>query len=120
MIAAENTTQNKPANATVVNLGVSFRHLKDTENTEKPTAEANPKIKPKIGFWLVFPRAIIVIPIAATVIAIQTLKEIFSLRNKKPNRAVKKGIAAKQSKVIAALVLIVAAAIAKYKCKCKK
>ena len=32
---------------------------------------------------------------------------MLSLRNKKPNKAVKNGIAARQSKVIAALVLII-------------
>ena len=30
------TKQNKPATATVVNFGVSFRHLSVTENIEKP------------------------------------------------------------------------------------
>ena len=34
----------KPARATVVNLGVSFLHLKLTENIEKPIAEVRPKI----------------------------------------------------------------------------
>ena len=36
---AENKQQYNPANATVVNLGVSFLHLRDTENIEKPKAE---------------------------------------------------------------------------------
>ena len=40
--------QNMPAKATVVNFGVSFRHLNDTEKTEKPIAETKPKIKPSI------------------------------------------------------------------------
>ena len=38
--------QKKPANATVVNLGVSFLHLKVTEKTEKPIEEVIPKINP--------------------------------------------------------------------------
>ena len=38
--------QNKPAIATVVNLGVSLRHLNDTEKTENPSAETKPNIKP--------------------------------------------------------------------------
>ena len=42
--------QNIPATATVVNFGVSFRHLNDTEKTEKPIAETKPKIKPSIEF----------------------------------------------------------------------
>ena len=46
IIIVENIEQNKPAKATVVNLGVSFRHLNDTEKTEKPIAETKPKIKP--------------------------------------------------------------------------
>ncbi len=35
-----------PATATVVNFGVSFLHLKETEKTEKPVAEIKPNIKP--------------------------------------------------------------------------
>ena len=50
---------------------------------------------------------IIIIPIVAIIIAIQTFKEIFSFKNKNPNKAVKKGIAAKQSNVMAALVLVI-------------
>ena len=38
--------QNKPANATVVNFGVSFFHLNETEKTEKPNAEVKPNTKP--------------------------------------------------------------------------
>ena len=72
-IAEETIAQNNPAIATVVNLGVSFLHLKDTEKTEKPIADANPKIKPKIEDLSGFSKAIIIIPTAATVIAIQTL-----------------------------------------------
>ena len=88
------TKQKKPAKATVVNLGVSFRHLNDTENTEKPIDEVIPNINPINEALAVFPRAIITIPTVAIIIAIQTLREILSLKNKKPNRAVKKGIAA--------------------------
>ncbi len=51
----ENKKQNKPAKATVVNFGVSFLHLKDTEKIEKPKAEARPKINPKKEFFSVFP-----------------------------------------------------------------
>ena len=47
------------------------------------------------------------IPIVAIKIEIQTLKEIFSFKNKKANRAVKKGIAAKHKSVIAALVFVI-------------
>ena len=50
-----NTKQNKPAIATVVNFGVSFLHLRVTENTEKPIEDASPKIKPIIEFFSVFP-----------------------------------------------------------------
>ena len=101
------TKQKKPAKATVVNLGVSFRHLNDTENTEKPIDEVIPNINPINEALAVLPRAIITIPIVAIIIAIQTLREILSLKNKKPNRAVKKGIAAKHNKVTAALVLVI-------------
>ena len=99
--------QKKPENATVVNFGVSFLHRKVTEKTEKPIEDAKPNIKPIREALLVFPNAIITIPIVAINIAIQTFIEIFSLKNKKPNNAVKKGIAAKHSKVIAALVLVI-------------
>ena len=103
----DKATQKKPAKATVVNLGVSFLHLNDTEKTEKPIDEVIPKIKPNKEFFPVFPIAMIIIPRAAISIAIQTFKEIFSFKNKNPNNAVKNGIAAKQSKVTAALVLVI-------------
>jgi len=99
--------QKKPAKATVVNFGVSFLHLNVTEKTEKPIEEVMPNISPNKDFLSVLPIAIIIIPIVAINIAIQTFKDIFSFRNKKPNKAVKKGIAAKQSKVIAALVCVI-------------
>ena len=103
----DKATQKKPAKATVVNLGVSFLHLNDTEKTEKPIDEVIPKINPIKEFFSVFPKAMIIIPKAAKSIAIQTFKEIFSFKNKNPNNAVKNGIAAKQSKVTAALVLVI-------------
>ena len=101
------TKQKKPAKATVVNLGVSFRHLNDTEKTEKPIDDVMPKINPINEAFAVFPRAIITIPIVAIIIAIQTFIEILSLKNKKPSKAVKKGIAAKHNKVIAAVVFVI-------------
>ena len=42
----EKITQKKPAKATVVNLGVSFLHLKDTEKTEKPIEAVRPNTNP--------------------------------------------------------------------------
>ena len=99
--------QNKPAIATVVNFGVSFLHLKVTENTENPIDDVIPKTNPMSEFFSSFPKAIIIIPIVAKKIEIQTFKEIFSFRNKKANNAVKKGIAARQSNVIAAVVLVI-------------
>ena len=107
IIIAENAKQINPATATVVNLGVSFLHLKDTEKTEKPIDDVIPKINPKKEFFSVLPIAIIIIPIDATRIAIHTLREIFSFKNKYAKTAVKKGIAAKHNKVIAALVLVI-------------
>ena len=101
------SAQNKPARATVVNLGVSFLHLKLTEKTEKPKADTNPKIRPSTEPKEKLSKAINVIPVDATIIAIQTLKEILSFKNKNPNNAVINGIAAKQSKVIAAVVLTI-------------
>ena len=102
--AEENKKQNKPAKATVVNLGVSFLHLNETEKTENPNADASPNIRPLIVPMELFPNAIIIIPIEATIIAIQTLNEIFSFKNKKPSNAVIKGMAAKHNKVTAAVV----------------
>ena len=99
--------QKKPAKATVVNLGVSFLHLSVTEKTEKPIDDVSPNTKPIKDFSPVLPIAIISIPTVAIIIDIQTLKEILSLKNKKANKAVKNGIAAKHNKVIAALVLVI-------------
>ena len=49
----------------------------------------------------------IMIPTVAISIDIQTFREIFSFKNKKANNAVKKGIAAKHNKVIAAVVFVI-------------
>ena len=103
--AAENKKQNNPAKATVVNLGVCFRHLNETEKIENPNAEARPKISPIREFFSVFPKAMTHIPKAATKIDIQTVKEIFSFKNKNPSSAVINGIAAKHNNVTAAVVL---------------
>jgi hypothetical protein len=99
--------QKNPAKAVVVNLGVSLRHLKVTENTAKPNEEVIPNTNPINDVSVLFPTAIIPIPTVAIRIDIQTFKEIFSLKNKNASRAVKKGIAAKHNKVIAAEVLVI-------------
>ena len=104
---AANVKQKNPAKAVVVNLGVSLRHLKVTENTAKPNEEVIPNTNPINDVSVLFPTAIIPIPTVAIIIDIQTFKEIFSLKNKKASSAVKKGIAAKHNKVIAALVLVI-------------
>ena len=100
-------TQKKPAKAVVVNFGVSLRHLNDTEKTEKPTDEVIPKTNPINEVSELLPIAIMPIPTEAIIIDIQTFKEIFSFKNKKANNAVKKGIAAKHKRVIAALVFVI-------------
>ena len=99
--------QKKPEKATVVNFGVSFFHLNDTEKIENPIDEVIPNIIPNKEFFSVLPSAIIIIPMVAIIIAIQTLIDIFSFKKRKPNNAVKNGMAAKQSSVIAALVLVI-------------
>ena len=99
--------QKKPAKAVVVNFGVSLRHLNETEKTEKPTDEVIPKTNPINEVSELLPIAIILIPTEAIIIDIQTFKEIFSFKNKKANNAVKKGIAAKHKRVIAALVFVI-------------
>ena len=106
-IINENIAQNIPAIATVVNFGVSFFHLNETENIENPTAEANPNKKPVIEFLPVFSKAIIARPAVAIIIASQTFDDISSFKNKNPNNAVIKGIAARHNKVIAALVFVI-------------
>ena len=107
IITPENKQQNNPAMATVVNFGVSFLHLNETEKIENPIADTSPKIKPKKVFFSVLPTDIIIIPNVAIPIANQTLIEIFSFRKRKPNSAVIKGIAAKQRSVIAAVVFVI-------------
>ena len=82
IIIAANTKQNNPATATVVNFGVSFLHLKVTENTEKPIEEVIPKRKPISEFFSVFPNAIIKIPIDAMMIDTQTFNVIFSFKKR--------------------------------------
>ncbi len=104
---SENKLQYKPAKATVVNLGVSFLHLNETENIENPNADARPNINPLIDPKEELPIAIITTPMDATNIAIQTLIDIFSFKNKKPNKAVIKGMAAKHNNVTAADVLVI-------------
>ena len=99
--------QKKPANAVVVNLGVSLRHLKLTENTAKPNEDVIPKTKPTKEVSVLLPTAIIPIPIVAMIIDIQTFKDIFSFKNKKASNAVKNGIAARHNNVIAALVFVI-------------
>ena len=90
----ETTTQNNPAIATVVNVGVSFFHLSETEKIEKPSAVKSPNTKPnKVPALLLF-RAIKIMPTAAITIEMNVVDEIFSLRKIKPIIAVIKGIAA--------------------------
>ena len=103
---SENKQQNKPAIATVENLGVSFLHLNETEKTENPIADTRPNIRPLIDPKEELPIAMIATPVVATNIAIQTLIDIFSFKNKNPNKAVIKGIADKHNKVIAAVVFV--------------
>ena len=106
IITLENKKQNNPAIATVVNLGVSFFHLKLTENTANPIEDIMPNIKPNKEPLTLFSKAIIIIPIVAIKIEIQTLIDIFSFKNKKPSSAVIKGIDAKHKSVIATVVLV--------------
>ena len=77
------------------------------EKIEKPNAEAKPNIKPLKVPNEALSKAIIIIPIVAIIIAVQTLREIFSLKNKNPSNAVINGIAAKHNNVIAAVVLVI-------------
>jgi len=76
----EKTAQNNPAIATVVNVGVFFLHLKETEKIEKPSADKSPNTKPNKVPILLLLRAIKAIPIAAITIEINVVDETFSLR----------------------------------------
>jgi len=76
----EKTAQNNPAIATVVNVGVSFLHLKETEKIEKPSADKSPNTKPNKVPILLLLRAFKTIPIAAITIEINVFDETFSLR----------------------------------------
>ena len=78
----EANTQNNPETATVVNFGVLFLHLKETEKTEKPIDDKIPNIKPSKDPLDVFPNAIIIIPSVAKPIEIQTFKLIVSFKKK--------------------------------------
>ena len=76
----ENVPQNSPATATVVNVGVFFLHLKETEKNENPNADKSPITKPnKVPISLLL-KAIKIIPMAATIIAVKVVFETFSLR----------------------------------------
>tara|TARA_B100001063_G_C16652574_1_gene496755 strand:+ start:678 stop:1007 length:330 start_codon:yes stop_codon:yes gene_type:complete len=101
------TKQKNPAKATVVNLGVSFLHLKDTEKTENPSEQMIPNTNPTIEFSPVFPNAMMSIPTAAITIETQTFIEICSFKKTKAKSAVKKGIAARHNNVIAADVFVI-------------
>ena len=91
----------------MVNFGVSFFHLNETEKIENPRADANPYIKPSSDPIETLSNAMIATPIDATNMAAQTPGLILSFKNKKPNKAVIKGIADKHNNVIAALVLVI-------------
>ena len=54
--------QKKPEKATVVNFGVSFFHLNDTEKIENPIDEVIPNTIPNKEFFSVLPSAIIINP----------------------------------------------------------
>ena len=75
----EKVAQNSPATATVVKVGVFFRHLKETEKIENPNDDRRPIIKPnKVPIRLV--NAMKMIPIAAIIIDNKVVDETFSLR----------------------------------------
>ena len=76
----ENTAQNSPATATVVNVGVFFLHLNETEKNENPNADKSPTAKPnKVPICRLL-KAIKTIPMPATIIAAKVVFETFSLR----------------------------------------
>ena len=78
-----------------------------TEKTENPNEDVIPNISPISEFSPVLPKAIITIPRVATIIENQTLNDICSFKKINAKSAVKKGIAAKHNKVIAAVVFVI-------------
>ena len=66
--------------AFVVNVGIFFLHLNETEKNENPNADKSPITKPnKVPISLLL-KAIKMIPMAATIIAVKVVFETFSLR----------------------------------------
>ena len=100
----EKVAQNRPATATVVNVGVFFLHLRETEKIEKPNEDKRPIAKPnKVPTYLLV-KAIKIMPIAAIMIEVKVMVETFSLRKIYPNIAVINGMAANIKSVTAAVV----------------
>ena len=97
----------KPATATVVNFGVPFFHLKETEKIAKPNADKRPLTKPNSVPILLLSKAMYIIPEAAITIAIRVVLEIFSFKKKYPKIAAIKGIAAIIRRVTAAEVWVI-------------
>ena len=91
----------------MVNFGVSFLHRRVTEKIEKPIDDVIPNTNPNKDAFPVLPKAMIIIPTVARIIAIHTFKLILSLKKRKPSKAVKNGIAARHSNVIAADVFVI-------------
>lgn len=100
-------TQANPAKATVLKVGAFFFHLRETEKIAKQKADNKPKTSPVLELTELWSKDIITIPTEATIIEKKSFKLIISFNKKKPSNAVTNGIAAKQSKVIAALVLVI-------------
>ena len=100
----EKVAQNKPATATVVKVGVFFRHLKETEKIEKPKEDKSPITKPNKDPTFLLVKAINVIPTAAITIDVKVIVETCSLRKIYPSIAVINGIAANIKSVTAAVV----------------
>ena len=72
--------QKIPAIATVVNFGVFFLHLRETVNPAKPKDESKPFTKPNKEPSPSLSIDIKIIPLAATIMAINVVLEIFSFK----------------------------------------
>ena len=100
----ENSAQKIPAIATVVNFGVSFRHLSETVNPANPKPDNNPFTKPNSDLSPLASSEMKIIPRAAIIIENKVVLEIFSFKKKYASNAAIKGIAAILSIVTAAVV----------------
>ena len=103
----ETMTQKIAEMATVVNFGVFFLHLRETVNPAKPNDESNPLTKPNTVPVSLLSNDINITPVAAIIMAINVVFEIFSFKKTYAKIAAMKGIAASIKRVTAVEVDVI-------------